>query len=82
MIKHFLNRLTLEFTTVSSLIFLTSVKRAGLILLNMLLKVHGAMSQVVFSPDVGDLFGLHGLQLGAICDPMAETSAERAAPLP
>lgn len=39
------------------------------------------MSQVVFSPDVGDLFGLHGLQLGTVGNTMTQTAAERAAPL-
>lgn len=39
------------------------------------------MSQVVFPSDVGDLFGLHGLQLWTVCDTMAETTAKRAAPL-
>lgn len=40
------------------------------------------MSQVVFPTDVGDLLGLHGLQLGTVGNTMAETTAERAAPLP
>lgn len=40
------------------------------------------MSQVVFPPDVGDLLGLHGLQLGTVCDTMAQATAERAASLP
>lgn len=39
------------------------------------------MSQVVFSPQVGDLLGLHGLQLWTICDTMTQTTAECTAPL-
>ena len=46
-----------------------------------LLEVHRAMSQVVFAPDVGDLLGLHGLQLRTVCDTMTETTAERTTPL-
>lgn len=79
--RHFLNSLALYVTTLSSQAFLTSVNTTGFVLFMNILKVHGAMSQVVFPSDVGDLFGLHGLQLGAVCDTMAETSAERAAPL-
>lgn len=45
------------------------------------LEVHGAISQVVFPPNVGDLLGLHGLQLRTVCNTMAETTAECAAPL-
>lgn len=45
------------------------------------LEVHRAMSQIVFPPNVGDLLGLHGLQLRTVCDTMAETTAERTAPL-
>lgn len=40
------------------------------------------MSQVVFPSDVGDLLGLHGLQLWTVCDPMAEATAKCAASLP
>lgn len=39
------------------------------------------MSQVVFPSDVGDLFGLHGLQLWTVCDTMTKTTAKCAAPL-
>lgn len=39
------------------------------------------MSQVVFPSDVGDLFGLHGLQLWTVCDTMPQTTAKCAAPL-
>lgn len=39
------------------------------------------MSQVVFPPDVGDLLGLHGLQLRTVCDTMTQTATERTAPL-
>ena len=45
------------------------------------LEVHGAVSQVVLAANVGHLFGLHGLQLGTVRDTMAETAAERTAPL-
>lgn len=45
------------------------------------LEVHGAMSQVVFSPEVGDLLGLHGLQLWTVCDTVTQTTTERTAPL-
>lgn len=45
------------------------------------LEVHRTMSQVVFAADVGDLLGLHGLQLRTICDTMPQTAAERTAPL-
>lgn len=45
------------------------------------LEVHGTMSQVVFSPEVGDLLGLHGLQLWTVCDTMTQTTTERTAPL-
>lgn len=39
------------------------------------------MSQVVFPSDVGDLFGLHGLQLWTVGDTMTQTTAKCAAPL-
>lgn len=39
------------------------------------------MSQVIFSPEVGDLLGLHGLQLWTVCDTMTQTATERTAPL-
>ena len=46
------------------------------------LKVHWAMSQVVFPPNVGDLLGLHGLQLRTECNTMTETTAKCTAPFP
>lgn len=45
------------------------------------LEVHGAVGQVVLAADVADLLGLHGLQLGAVSDAMAQATTERAAPL-
>lgn len=39
------------------------------------------MSQVVFPPNVGDLLGLHGLQLRTVCDTVTETTTECTAPL-
>lgn len=39
------------------------------------------MSQVVFPSDVGDLFGLHGLQLWTVGDTMTQTTAKCAASL-
>lgn len=45
------------------------------------LEVHRTMSQVVFSPQVGDLLGLHGLQLWTVCDTMTQTTTECTAPL-
>lgn len=41
-----------------------------------LLEVHWAMSQVVFPSNVGDLLGLHGLQLGTVCNTMTKTTTE------
>lgn len=46
------------------------------------LEVHWTMSQVVFPSNVGDLLGLHGLQLRTVCDTMTKTTAKCAAPLP
>lgn len=39
------------------------------------------MSQVVFPPNVGNLLGLHGLQLGTVCDTMAQTATKCTASL-
>lgn len=45
------------------------------------LEVHGAVGQTVPAADVGNLLGLHGLQLGTIGDTMTQTAAERTASL-
>lgn len=45
------------------------------------LEVHGAVCQVVLAPNVADLLGLHGFQLGADCDAMAQAPTEGTAPL-
>lgn len=43
---------------------------------NRQLEVHGAVSQVVLAANVADLLGLHGLEFGAVGDPMAQAPAE------
>lgn len=44
-------------------------------------EVHGAVCQVVFTSNISDLFGLHGLQFGTVCDSMAKTTTECTASL-
>lgn len=45
------------------------------------LEVHGAVGQVVLAANVADLLGLHGLEFGAVGDPMAQASTEGTATL-
>lgn len=45
------------------------------------LEVHGAVGQTVPAANVGNLLGLHGLQLGAFSDTMTQTTTESTASL-
>ena len=44
-------------------------------------EVHGAVGQVVLAADVANLLRLHGFELGAVRDPMAQAPTEGAATL-
>lgn len=45
------------------------------------LEVHGAVGQVVLAANVADLLCLHGLEFGAVSDPMTQASTEGTATL-